>query len=69
LDPLGRAHLAQLRVDHRAVVALLVVLDDHLPVGGDLVLVGGQDLEPGRVVGRDDVLQRADVLVPAAGSA
>ena len=32
-----RAHLAELRVDQRAVVALVVVLGDHLPVRGDLV--------------------------------
>ena len=34
-----RADLAQLRVDHRAVVALVVVLGEDLPVGRDHVVV------------------------------
>ena len=57
----GRADPGQLRVDGGAVVALLVVLDDHLPVGGELVGVPGDDGEILRPVGTDDVLQPCDV--------
>ena len=47
-----RADLAQLGVDVRAVEALLVVLDDELPVRRQLVGVRGADDEPlGLVVG------------------
>jgi hypothetical protein len=79
-DPVARALLdvvtavrqrdpAELRMDHRAVVALLVVLDDDLPVRLHVVLVrlgGHQRL---RVVRRDDRLELADVLTELPGGA
>ena len=45
-----RADPAQLRMDARAVHALLVVLDDELPVGRQLVGVRGRDHESFRFV-------------------
>ena len=47
-----RADAAQLRVDGRAVVALVVVLDDQLPVRRQLVVVGGADDEALGLVAR-----------------
>ena len=68
LPALGRADPAQLGVDHRAVVALLVVLDDDLPVGRHLVLVRAVVTdEPLRAVRRDDVLERAEVVGERTG--
>ena len=56
----GDGDRAQLRMDHRAVVALVVVLRDQLPVGRDLVAVGGVDVQPLRAVRRDVVVELAD---------
>ena len=56
-------HRAQLRVDERAVVALVVVLRDHLPVRGDLVGVTVGERQRPAVVRRQDALQLAEVLV------
>ena len=65
-ESLGR-HAAQLRVDQRAVVALVVVLDGDLPVRLQLVVVrrpGHQPLAPPR---RDEVAERAEVLLERPG--
>ena len=59
----GRAHRAQLGMDARAVHALLVVLDDQLPVGGDLVRVGAADRQALRLVRRDPVLETVEEAV------
>ena len=60
---LRRADPGELGVDRGAVVALLVVLDDHLPVRRELVGVarhGDQVLGP---VAADDLLHPGDVLL------
>ena len=56
-----RGDLAQLRVDQRAVVALVVVLGDHLPVRRDLVGVPVGEHQRRRVVRRDELGQVAEV--------
>ena len=53
-----RAHPAQLRVDHRAVIALVVVLGEDLPVRGRVVAVLRDRDQPRWLVRRDD-LRRA----------
>ena len=63
LAALGRADAAQLGVDRGAVVALLVVLDDDLPVRLERVGVGGHGDEVlGPVVGHD-LLEAGGVLL------
>jgi len=57
-----RADPRQFGVDGRAVVALLVVLGDHLPIGGQFVGVPGDDGQVLGAVRADDVLQARDVL-------
>ena len=47
----GRHQLAELRVDRPAVVALVVVLQDHLPVGGHVVAQPGPGSQVGQGVG------------------
>jgi hypothetical protein len=56
-------------VDQRAVIALVVVLRDDLPVGRDLVGVAGFDFEPGRVVRRDELVEGAQVIGERCGGA
>ena len=46
-------------MDHRAVIALVVVLGEDLPVGRGVVGVPPGDLEPLRLVGRDQAVERA----------
>ena len=65
----GRADLAQLGVDEGAVVALVVVLEHHLPVAGQVVGVAGQGDEPRRLVGGDQLVEGADVLGERRGVA
>ena len=64
-----RADLAQLGMDERAVVALVVVLEDDLPVAVQVVVVAGQRDEPLRPVGGDQVVQGPDVLGERRGVA
>ena len=59
LPALRRAHLAQLGVDGGAVVALVVVLGQDLPVGAGVVLVLPGHLQPAHLVRRDVFGQRA----------
>jgi hypothetical protein len=56
------ADSGQLRVDSRTVVALLVVLDDDLPVGGELIRVSGDDRQVFGPVCAHNVLEPRDVL-------
>ena len=56
------ADRAQLGVDRRAVVALVVVLRQHLPVGVDHVLVAGQRDQRLDAVGGDDLVQSAQLV-------
>ncbi len=65
----GRAHLAQFRVDHRAVVALVVVLGEDLPVGRGVVVVLPGYHQALHLIGRDDVLQRAQRVRERGGRA
>ncbi len=60
---LGRADLAQLGVDHRAVVALVVVLGEDLPVGRDHVFVAAGHPQPLRFVGGDHRVEGGQRLV------
>ncbi len=53
-------------MDDRAVVALLVVLDDDLPVGLDDVVMPGDGAQPFRGVWRDDGLDGSDVRTERA---
>ena len=57
-----RAHRAQLRVDVRAVEALVVVLDDQLPVRRQLVVVRGADDEALGLVTATRGLDAGEVL-------
>jgi hypothetical protein len=50
-------------VDQRAVVALVVVLRDHLPVRRDLVGVARADHQPAQGVRRHHRLERTQVLL------
>ena len=63
-----RAHPAQLGVDVRAVEALLVVLDDDLPVGRDLVRVGRPDDEALGLVRSDERARSRRRYSPTAGA-
>ncbi len=56
-----RRDLAQLGVDQRAVVALVVVLEQHLPVRRHLVVVPGAQVQPLGRVRADDVVEGAEV--------
>jgi hypothetical protein len=58
-----RADLAELGVDGRAVVALVVVLGQNLPVGRHVVVVAGGDDELVAGVVPDELPQVADVLL------
>ena len=65
----GRADPGELRVDRRAVVALLVVLGDHLPVGRELVGVGRHGDQVLGPVRRDDLVEPGDVVIERAAVA
>ena len=67
LAALRRADPAQLGVDRRAVVTLLVVLDDDLPVRLELVGVRRDGDEVLRAVVGDDLLEAGGVLLEGAG--
>ena len=68
LAALGRADLAQLGVDLRAVVALVVVLGQDLPVGRDLVVVLAAHHEPAQFVGGDQLVQTSQGVGQRPGS-
>ena len=63
----GGDQLAQLRVDGTAVVALVVVLGEHLPVGGDVVGERDAAAELGQRVAPHPLDDRARAGSPAAG--
>src|SRR5215203_7336177 len=65
----GRAHLAELGVDGGAVVALVVVLGQDLPVRRYLVVVAGSDDELLATVVPDQLLQVAGMLLERRGVA
>ena len=58
----GRRHTAELRVDARAVVALVVVLHDDLPVRRHLVMMCGPQDQLLGSVGADQLIQVSHVL-------
>ena len=66
---LRRADPAQLRVDRRAVVALVVVLGQDLPVGRRVVLVRAGDDQPAHLVRREQLVERAERVVERGGLA
>jgi hypothetical protein len=57
LAAVRRAHPAQFRVDGGAVVALVVVLGEDLPVRSGVVAAGRGDDQPRRLMGCDDLVQ------------
>jgi hypothetical protein len=64
-----RADLAELGVDGGAVVALMIVLGQNLPVRRDLVAVARADDEVGATVVLDEILQIARMLFERWGVA
>jgi hypothetical protein len=64
-----RADLAELGVDGGAVVALVVVLGQNLPVRCDLVVVARPDDEVGATVVLEDLIQIARMLFERWGVA
>src|SRR5215212_1092388 len=64
-----RADLAELGMDGGAVVALVVVLGQNLPVRRDLVVVARADDEVGATVVLDEILQIARMLFERWGVA
>ncbi len=60
---------AQLGMDRRAVIALVVVLGENLPVGGGIVFVPAGDHEPAHLVRRQHGIQRPKCVVERCGHA
>src|SRR3712207_2353650 len=63
----GGAHPGELGMDHGAVVALVIVFDDDLPVCRDLVVVPGADEQVPRTVVLYQSPEVADVLLERRG--
>ncbi len=69
LPAAGRGDPAQLGMDRRAVIALVVVLGENLPVGGGIVFVPAGDHEPAHLVRRQHGIQRPKCVVERCGHA
>jgi hypothetical protein len=64
-----RADAAQLRVDLRAVVTLVIIFEDQLPVGGELVGVGRGDPHAVELVVGGEFVERAEPVGERLGDA